>query len=141
MKCPNCGTVNAPGEEFCSNCGASLDPTATDATIATSVNPVGTGSAGAITLTGSGGTGGSRTLVPGARLENGRYLIEKVLGQGGMGAALLAKDTRVSNKLVVIKELISDNTDPEKRKEDVRNFEREVDTLSKLDRKSTRLNS
>jgi eukaryotic-like serine/threonine-protein kinase len=133
MKCPNCGTVNAPGEEFCRNCGASLDPTATDATIATSINPVGTGSSGATTLTGSGGTGSSRTLVPGARLENGRYLIEKVLGQGGMGAALLAKDTRVSNKLVVIKELISDNTDPEKRKEDVRNFAREVETLSKLD--------
>ncbi len=133
MKCPNCGTVNAPGEEFCSNCGASLDPTATDATIGTSVNSVGTGSAGAITLTGSGGPGGSRTLVPGARLENGRYVIEKVLGQGGMGAALLAKDTRVSNKLVVIKELISDNTDPEKRKEDVRNFAREVDTLADLD--------
>ncbi len=133
MKCPNCGTVNAPGEEFCRNCGASLDPTATDATIATSINSAGTGSSGATTLTGSGGTGGSRTLVPGARLENGRYLIEKVLGQGGMGAALLAKDTRVSNKLVVIKELISDNTDQEKRKEDVRNFAREVDTLSKLD--------
>ena len=133
MKCPNCGTDNPPGEQFCSNCGAYLDSNAADATAATNVNPVGASSAGSITLTGSGGTGGSRTLAPGARLENGRYVIEKVLGQGGMGAALLAKDTRVSNKLVVIKELISDNTDPAKRQEDVRNFEREVETLANLD--------
>ncbi|TME11141.1 MAG: zinc ribbon domain-containing protein [Chloroflexi bacterium] len=80
MKCPNCGTDNPPGEQFCSNCGAYLDSNAADATAATNVNPVGASSAGSITLTGSGGTGGSRTLAPGARLENGRYVIEKVLG-------------------------------------------------------------
>jgi serine/threonine protein kinase len=94
-------------------------------------NPV--SSSGITTFGGSGNTGTSRTLTPNEKLQNGRYVIEKILGQGGMGAALLAKDTRVSNKLVVIKELISDNTDPEKRKEDVRNFEREVETVASID--------
>ncbi len=85
------------------------------------------------TLTGSGGRGTSSTLTPNSRLQNGRYIIDKILGQGGMGAALLARDSRVSNKRVVIKELISDNTDPAKRQEDVRNFEREVETLAAID--------
>ncbi len=130
MKCPNCGTVNPAGETFCINCGAYLNnpPAST-----TQTNTVVSSSPGATTFGGSGNTGTSRTLTPNEKLQNGRYAIEKILGQGGMGAALLAKDTRVSNKLVVIKELISDNTDPEKRKEDVRNFEREVETVANID--------
>ncbi len=131
MKCPNCGTVNPAGETFCINCGAYLNnsPTSTPATNTV----VSSGNTNATTFGGSGNTGTSRTLTPNEKLQNGRYAIEKILGQGGMGAALLAKDTRVSNKLVVIKELISDNTDPEKRKEDVRNFEREVETVASID--------
>src|SRR5438034_11647359 len=50
-----------------------------------------------------------------------------------MGAALLATDLRLDGKSVVIKELISDNTDPAKYQEDVRNFKREVATLAHLD--------
>ena len=138
MKCPVCGTVNAPGETFCSNCGAYLDPSATSASqtiISNNIPPAASTNtgAGSSTLSGSGGTGRSSSLVPGATLQNGRYVIQKVLGQGGMGAALLAKDTRIANKLVVIKELISDNTDPAKRQEDIRNFEREVETLATID--------
>jgi serine/threonine protein kinase/ABC-type branched-subunit amino acid transport system substrate-binding protein len=115
-----------------------MDPSATSTsqTIATNVSsPAVAASADSTissTLTGSGGRT-STTLAPGAHLQNGRYVVEKVLGEGGMGAALLARDTRVSNKLVVIKELISDNTDPVKRQEDVRNFEREVETLARID--------
>ena len=131
MKCPNCGTVNPAGETFCINCGAYLNnPPASNTTthtVVASANP------GATTFGGSGNTGTARIFTPNEKLQNGRYAIEKILGQGGMGAALLAKDTRVSNKLVVIKELISDNTDPEKRKEDVRNFEREVETVANID--------
>lgn len=136
MKCPNCGTINPAGETFCTNCGAFLNnPPTNSAPVAKNVaNPVSaSGITGINTFGGSGNTGNSRTLTPNENLQNGRYVIEKILGQGGMGAALLAKDTRVSNKLVVIKELISDNTDPEKRKEDVRNFEREVETVASID--------
>src|SRR5579863_9686424 len=137
MKCPNCGTVNPPGEDFCSNCGFFLDPTATagSATMLSNASPANTVTSGASssTLGGSGSSGNSRTLTPNSRLQNGRYVIEKVLGQGGMGAALLAKDTSVANKLVVIKEMISDNTDPAKRQEDVRNFKREVETVAQID--------
>ncbi|GAC1479073.1 MAG: hypothetical protein NVS2B12_33800 [Ktedonobacteraceae bacterium] len=50
-----------------------------------------------------------------------------------MGATVLAHDTRVSNKRVVIKELVSENTDPAQLQEDIRNFEREVHTLATLD--------
>jgi len=66
-------------------------------------------------------------------LQGGRYVIKKILGQGGMGAAVLANDMRVAGKPVVIKELISDSTDPVKLQEDVRNFEREVETLAYID--------
>lgn len=50
-----------------------------------------------------------------------------------MGAALLATDIRLDGKLVVIKELISDNIDAAKVQEDVRNFKREVATLAHID--------
>ncbi len=145
MKCPYCGTNNPVGETFCSNCGGYLDASATStgATIvATGTTGGGAGatqvSAGnsggfATTTTGGRGQGNSRTLAPNTQLQNGRYVVEKILGQGGMGAAVLARDTRVSNKRVVIKELLSDEADPTQRQEDVRNFEREVETLANLD--------
>jgi serine/threonine protein kinase/ABC-type branched-subunit amino acid transport system substrate-binding protein len=50
-----------------------------------------------------------------------------------MGAALLATDIRLDGKLVVIKELISDHTNPTQQQEDVRNFKREVATLAHID--------
>ena len=50
-----------------------------------------------------------------------------------MGAALLATDIRLDNKLVVIKELISDSVDQKHRLEDIRNFKREVATLAHID--------
>ncbi len=75
----------------------------------------------------------SSSLTPGSRLQGGRYIIKKVLGQGGTGAALLATDLRLDSKPVVIKELISDSTDPIKQQEDVKNFKREVALLAHLD--------
>ncbi len=137
MKCPNCGFNNQAGEEFCENCGFALNAanslptmvTGSSHTATTVSGPSTTGNTA--TTTTSGATSG--TLTPNSRLQNGRYVVEKILGQGGMGAAVLAKDTRVSNKRVVIKELVSDNSDPTQRQDDVRNFEREVETLANLD--------
>jgi len=79
------------------------------------------------------GAAGSGTLTLNARLQQGRYIVTKILGQGGMGAAVLAKDTRVNDKLVVIKELLSDSTDKLQQATDVRNFKLEVKTLAELD--------
>ncbi|HET8841555.1 MAG TPA: hypothetical protein VFN35_08815, partial [Ktedonobacteraceae bacterium] len=77
------------------------------------------------------GTSGS--IAVGTPLQGGRYIIKSILGQGGMGAALLAIDKRLYDKQVVIKELISDSHDPQKLKEDEENFKREVLTLANLD--------
>ncbi len=81
--------------------------------------------------TGPGGRASASSLTVGMPLQGGRYIIKGVLGQGGMGAALLATDKRLDNKLVVIKELISESMDPQKLKE--ANFKREVVTLAHLD--------
>ena len=75
----------------------------------------------------------ARSLAPGSQLQGGRYVIKRVLGQGGMGAALLAIDNRLDSKSVVIKELVSENTDPQRLQDDVRNFKREVAMLAHID--------
>jgi len=139
MKCPYCDTDNPDTEDFCSNCGAFLKSSPAAATVISSNAPnpgaPPTGTAGQLTSsTTTGGTHStSGSLTPGGRLQGGRYVIKKVLGQGGMGAALLANDMRVASKPVVIKELIVDNTDPTPLQENVRNFEREVETLAHID--------
>src|SRR6266566_2715660 len=118
MECPYCQTENRDGVRYCSNCGKFIGATA--------------GNTGSTTVA-SGASNNSRTLNVGTPLQGGRYVINKVLGQGGMGAALLATDKRLDNKAVVIKELVSDNSDPVKFKEDERNFKQEVVTLAHLD--------
>src|SRR5215831_12341227 len=116
MECPYCKYENRDGVRYCSNCGRPLSPTAAPNTSA---------------HTSTGST--SRSLAIGTSLQGGRYVITKTLGEGGMGTALLANDKRTDNKLVVIKELVSDNSDPAKYQDDVRNFKREVATLAHLD--------
>jgi serine/threonine protein kinase/ABC-type branched-subunit amino acid transport system substrate-binding protein len=115
MECPYCKYENRDGVHYCSNCGRALN------TVSTSTS--------SSTQTG----GNSRTLTVGTTLQGGRYVIKQILGEGGMGAALLATDKRLDGKTVVIKELISDSTDPLKYQEDERNFKQEVVTLAHLD--------
>lgn len=114
MTCPNCGTKNRPGDHFCEECGAQL--VATEAA-----------------APGDGAAGPAAGLGPGTSLQNGRYVMVKALGEGGMGSVLLAKDTRLADKLTVIKVLNAESTDPDKLHEDVRNFKREAETLAHLD--------
>src|SRR6266516_1201675 len=118
MECPYCSAENRDGVRYCANYGRPLDQ-------ADSTQPAVVGPAVAVPT--------SQSLTPGSRLQGGRYVIKKVLGQGGMGAALLATDLRLDNKPVVIKELISDNTDPARVPDEVRNFKREVATLAHID--------
>src|SRR5579863_257138 len=123
MECPYCKAENRDGVRYCSNCGRLIDATVPGVAASPNVSTAGN------TL---GGSGGSRALNVGSRLQGGRYVIKNVLGEGGMGAALLATDKRLDNKPVVIKELISDSSDPAKFKEDERNFKQEVVTLAHL---------
>jgi len=120
MTCPNCGKVNRPEDHFCEECGAQL--VAGDATTTTSVTPSGNTTANP-----------AAGLVPGISLQNGRYVVVKALGEGGMGSVLLAKDTRLADKLMVVKVLNADSSNTEKLHEDVHNFKREAETLAHLD--------
>src|SRR5579885_699459 len=124
MQCSYCQAENRDGVRYCGNCGKMLPSSPAVGAAAPTATAASAGNSGG---------GNSRALTPGSRLQGGRYQIKKVLGQGGMGAALLATDLRLDSKPVVIKELISDNTDPAKLQEDVRNFKREVTTLAHLD--------
>jgi hypothetical protein len=120
VKCSYCGTTNFPDEEFCFNCGGVILSS--------------TGNTHPNAITPGGKTRGAyRLLSPNSQLQYGRYTVEKVLGQGGRGATVLAWDNRVSNKAVVIKELIFDSTDPYQRQVDIDNFKHEVNMLIQID--------
>ncbi|WP_376793554.1 ABC transporter substrate-binding protein [Thermogemmatispora sp.] len=128
MRCPYCGADNRPGGRFCNQCGRRL-VAGTDPLSSAGQAPVTPGGQDALDL----GLKVSTSLRPGDRLQNDRYVIKQILGEGGMGAVLLAEDTRLNNKLVVIKELISESSDLSQLQEDVRNFKREVATLASVD--------
>ncbi len=78
-------------------------------------------------------TAGSDQLRPGTNLVN-RYLIQEVIGIGGMGSVYRARDLHFPNvvKLVAIKEIINHAPDPLVRKTVVQNFEREANILATL---------
>lgn len=120
MTCPHCGKVNRPEDHFCEECGAQL--VADDSTASS-------GSVTSSTITANPAAG----LTPGVSLQNGRYVVVKALGEGGMGSVLLAKDTRLADKLMVVKVLNADSSNTEKLQEDVLNFKREAETLAHLD--------
>ncbi len=63
-----------------------------------------------------------------------RYLIQEVIGVGGMGSVYRARDQHFKNvvKLVAVKEMINQAPDPLVRKTIVQNFEREANILVTL---------
>ena len=67
-----------------------------------------------------------------------RYLIQDILGIGGMGAVYLARDLHFPNviKRVAVKEMVNQVRDPSLRETIVRNFEREANILATLDHPS-----
>jgi outer membrane protein assembly factor BamB/tRNA A-37 threonylcarbamoyl transferase component Bud32 len=77
--------------------------------------------------------------IPGGQLQAGatlsnRYLIQDVIGFGGMGAVYRARDLHFPNvaKLVAVKEMVNQARDPQVRETIVRNFEREANILATL---------
>lgn len=72
-------------------------------------------------------------LKPGTTLVN-RYLIQEVIGVGGMGSVYRARDLHFPNvvKLVAVKEMINQAPDPLVRQTIVQNFEREANILATL---------
>ena len=75
----------------------------------------------------------SRQLQAGVALAN-RYLIQEVIGIGGMGSVYRARDMHFPNvtKLVAVKEMINTAPDPLVRETIVQNFEREANLLATL---------
>src|SRR3954469_941526 len=76
-RCPICNTDNGPSATICRACGASL-----------AGDPAG---------------GYTAALRPGTQLDQGRYAVGKVLGQGGFGITYLGSDAQV-RRPVAIKE-------------------------------------
>jgi eukaryotic-like serine/threonine-protein kinase len=68
-----------------------------------------------------------------------RYLIQDVLGMGGMGAVYCARDLHFPNavKLVALKEMTNHAMDPDISKTFIENFEREANILGTLSHPST----
>ncbi|MDX9991406.1 MAG: serine/threonine-protein kinase [Anaerolineales bacterium] len=72
-------------------------------------------------------------LSSGTNLGN-RYVIQEVIGVGGMGSVYRARDLHFPNvvKLVAVKEMINQAPDPLVRQTIVQNFEREANILATL---------
>jgi outer membrane protein assembly factor BamB/tRNA A-37 threonylcarbamoyl transferase component Bud32 len=76
----------------------------------------------------------TQQLQTGVTLQN-RYLIQTVVGVGGMGAVYRARDMHFPNvvKLVAVKEMVNQARDALVRSTIVRNFEREANLLATLE--------
>ena len=76
-------------------------------------------------------------LTAGVTLVN-RYVIQDVIGVGGMGSVYRARDLHFPNvvKLVAVKEMINRAPDPLVRKTIIQNFEREANILATLNHAS-----
>src|SRR5258708_17378593 len=98
-------------------------------------------------MNGSGGGADGKSSIPTAYLPKGelttlaigsvlnqRYLIDKVLGLGGMGAVYRVRDLRFANavKHCAVKEMIAKFSDPLDERTRLSNFEREANILASL---------
>lgn len=77
------------------------------------------------------------TLAPGTVLAD-RYVIDEVVGIGGMGAVYAARDRRFRavERICAVKEMFDTFNDTETRERAVKNFEREANLLASLNHKA-----
>jgi len=71
--CPSCGSRQRDDTSACPQCGTALAPPGDHA----------------------------QALAPGTRLKEGRYIVDRVLGQGGFGITYLANDTQTSSRIAI----------------------------------------
>ncbi|WP_262982346.1 serine/threonine-protein kinase [Thermogemmatispora tikiterensis] len=122
LTCGHCGTPNAPGEQFCINCGYTLAGPPTGVYAAVASSPAVTG--GGRRLTGA--------LSPGVLLS-GRYRIVALVGKGGFGAVYKALDLRFSaRRQVAIKEMGDALLTPSEKARALADFRQEADLLVQL---------
>jgi len=121
ITCMHCGSNNPDSYRFCVVCGARLGVAPASArTGPMAVAPV------PVSASASGSA-----LTLGALLA-GRYTIERILGRGGMSTVYRGYDTRFSNRLVAVKEMVDSFATPAERAEAERDFLREADLLATL---------
>ena len=129
MYCPNCGTQNRDVSKFCTSCGQPLAAPPPQPSV-TAIIPPAPSSAPA---TPPPPTAPGRTAMLGAQsVLRGRYLIVKLLAQGGMGAAYLGQDQSTFGRQVVIKEMLANYTTQQEKLDAERNFAREGQVLASL---------
>ncbi len=100
--CENCGAENPPTARYCQYCATLLPFKYTTGTL------------------------------PEQMLLNGRYQLEKRIGQGGMGAVYKALDTSFNNRPVAIKEMSRTGLTPTRLQDAEEAFQHEANLLSSL---------
>ena len=111
--CPTCGAPASSLARFCATCGTRLEVESTPPTTPTGSLPTET------------------------TLQNGRYVIEGRLGQGGMGAVYAVRDQRLLGKRWAIKEMSTSGlSESEDLQQATAYFQREAAFLAELDHRN-----
>ena len=145
--CGHCGAAVDPHARYCGVCGARLgtpvvSPGGRPAVAVGAPHPLIPGAAPfapptssppvtdpvAVTLPGVTPAGGLSSTTVG----RGRYVIENLIGRGGMSAVYVARDQHISGRLVAVKEMVDSFADAQERLEAERDFAREADLLAQL---------